>query len=427
MSTWRYVAIPIDAAAPTRAKRTGEMSGTTAADVRASLRRIGFRVVRMQEVRANPRRDSGGAGGAGAETGLLVTLRARLHGYASARRREKRAELYDGLATMLASGVPLLEAVDTLLMTTRDARRSSLRLMLVELKEALRSGSALSDAMGGMPSWFEPSEIAIVAAGERSGTLESVLRGLSERHQSSGELTNRLTGALAYPFLVTLVGIAVVIFLSVGTLPELVGVLDDSGIEAPALTLHVMSFGQTIASHGLTIVVVAAVSLGALLLTSTALASRGWQPPRWMTRLRPRVVRRIAVARFSLQLGEMLRSGVPMADAIRVLAPTSGGSFRNLLTNAAARLERGDEFAHAFGDDIWFDAEYRRLLDVGQATGELDQLLDRIGQRYARQARRLIDRLTSLLEPAVILVLAALVGVVVMAAVLPLLRLQEII
>ena len=96
------------------------------------------------------------------------------------------------------------------------------------------------------------------------------------------------------------------------------------------------------------------------------------------------------------------------------------------LHTAADRVERGDELAAAMDDEHWFDGEFRGLLAIGQATGELDSLLERIGRRYARQAERLIDRLAALLEPSVILTLAVLVGLVVMAAILPLLRLQEV-
>ena len=92
---------------------------------------------------------------------------------------------------------------------------------------------------------------------------------------------------------------------------------------------------------------------------------------------------------------------------------------------AADRAERGEELPRRWTTSGWFDAEFRRLLDIGQATGELETLLERIGERYARQARRLIDRLATVLEPAVILALADLVGMVVMAALLPLLRIRE--
>jgi type II secretory pathway component PulF len=422
MTVWRYTAVPLRPEGGT-SPRSGELAAETPAELRASLRRIGLQVLDVRPVRSSQRPREQGAGWL---TELRAAVRERVEAHLRGRRRDQRAELYDGLATMLASGLPLLEAVDTLITATK-RRRSALRWMLVQVREALRSGSSLGDAMGTHPTWFDASEVATVRAGQHSGMLAEVLRSLSERHQRSAELAHRLIGALAYPFVVSLVGIGVVIFLSVKTLPQLVGVLVDSGIEPPALTEHVMAVGRGLASYGLLgagAVVVVAIPLGALVRTAIR---RGMRPPAALRRLSPRVMRRMAVSRFASQLSQMLRTGVPMVEALRVLAPTSGGAaFERQLRTAADRVERGAELSEALDDEHWFDAEFRRLLDIGQASGELDDLLERLGERYARQARRLIDRLTAILEPAVILTLAVLVGIVVMAAVLPLLRLQEI-
>ena len=150
--------------------------------------------------------------------------------------------------------------------------------------------------------------------------------------------------------------------------------------------------------------------------------------PLWLRRWSPHVLRKLAVARLSIQLAELLRTGVPMVDALRVVAPTTPGvTLRRRLLEAADRVERGEDIAAALDDEHWFDGEFQRLLQIGQTSGELDTLLDRLGHRYARQANRMIDRLATLLEPAVILTLAVLVGLVVMAAILPLLRLQEVV
>ena len=111
--------------------------------------------------------------------------------------------------------------------------------------------------------------------------------------------------------------------------------------------------------------------------------------PLWLRRLSPKLLRRMAVGCLSLQLAELLRSGVPMVEALRVLAPTTAGStpgntLRRRLVSAAERVERGEELSAALDDEHWFDPEFRRLLDIGQASGELDVLLERIGHRYAR-------------------------------------------
>ena len=230
-----------------------------------------------------------------------------------------------------------------------------------------------------------------------------------------------------------MVGLGVVVFLSVKTLPDLTQILTNAGIETPALTVKVMGFGQLLARHWLLILTVLLALAAALPVIRKMLATRQLELPDRLRRLYPRVLRRIAVARVSLQLAELLRSGVPMVQALRVLGPTASGStgtagsslHRRLMT-AADRVERGDELAAALDDELWFDPQFRRLLTIGQTTGELDALLERLGRRYTRQANRLIDRLTALLEPCVILTLAVFVGIVVMAAILPLLRWLEV-
>ena len=146
-------------------------------------------------------------------------------------------------------------------------------------------------------------------------------------------------------------------------------------------------------------------------------------------RLLPLAVRRLAVSRALLGIAELVRSGVPLVDALRVAAPAHRGLSRGLsvaLSDAARRIEQGRSVADALAEPAWFDAELRRLVSVGEAGGELDAVLVRIGERYERQVGRMVERLAALLEPAVIVVLAFFIGTVVMAAVLPLIRLQEV-
>jgi len=418
MTVWRYTALQ---RGPDRSvQRSGELSASCAADVRAELRRIGLQVIELRPIkqRSSDTRRSGGIFG-----GFVQAQ----HKYQRKRRRNERAELYDGLSTMLDSGLPLLEACETVAGSVR-RRRSALRSMLVDLGERLRCGSALASAMSEHPGWFDRSEIAMVEAGQHSGTLPDVLRTLSRHHERAGELGQKLAGALAYPMVVAVVGLGVVVFLSVKTLPDLAGVLADAGVETPPLTARVMWFGQFLAGNCV-ILAGGALALALAIIAGAGICvSRGIAPPAWLRELSPRLPRRLAVARLSVQLAALLRTGVPMVDALRVVAPTTTGiTLRQRLEDAANRVERGEDVAAALDDDYWFDAEFQRLLQIGQTSGELDTLLDRLGRRYARQANRMIDRLATLLEPCVILTLAVLVGIVVMAAILPLLRLQEVV
>lgn len=413
MSVFRYTAIPVAGIATRAELRRGELAGESASEVRASLRRIGLQVIDLRAVRSR-----GGAGGEAA----LGPWRAYLRN----RRLPERAELYDSLSTLLASGLPLVAALETVLEGSRDRRRA-LRTLALELREEIRSGASLAHAMRSHPTWFESAEIAMVEAAEHAGTLSHVLRTLSDRGERASELGQKLVGALTYPAIVTVVGIAAVLFLSTKTLPELARILTDAKVEVPALTARVIALGQGAVRYGPWIVagVLAALPLG--FAARSAMARSRLTFPRALRRLSPVLRRRMAVASFARGMAELIRSGVPAVEALRVLAPTARSvGLRRALETAANRAERGDELSAALDDRDWFDPEFRRLLEIGQASGELDGLLDRLGERQERQARRAIDRLAELLEPAAILVLAALIGVVVMAAILPMIRLQEV-
>lgn len=414
MTLWRYTAIPL--AGGTR--RTGELAGETPAEVRAALRRIGLQPLDVKRVR--DRRD----GTAARPWTALVDRHLR------ARRGPIKGELYDSLATMLEAGVPLLEALDTIAGSS-GRRARSVRVLLASMRDALRSGEHLAAAMRPHPSWFDPAEIAMVEAGQHAGELPSVLASLTDRHERSSELGARLVSALAYPAVVVLVGIGVVIFLSTKTLPDLSAILLGAGIEIPRLTRAVMWLGQGALSHGPIAVLLGALGACAAAVVWRRVAAHALGAPAWVRRLTPQVVRRAAVASTLLNLAELLRAGVPLVEALRIVAPTAGGpmtgGLRRLLADAAERLERGDPLSDALDDRFWFDDELRRLLVVGESGGELDDVLERVGQRDRRRARRLIDRLAALLEPGAILLLAVVVGIVVMAAVLPLVRMQEMI
>jgi general secretion pathway protein F len=430
---WRYVAVDGG-----RAERRGELAGGSAADVRASLRRIGLQVIDVRPLRSRKTRFKQHADEPRFMAGVGADLKGWWHARlrASRSRGSLRAEIYDSLATMMSSGLPLLDAVHTLVESRVEGRSrvsgSGVRSMLVEMREQLRGGDSLAQSMQTHPSWFDPIDIAMVEAGQHGGSLPVVLSGLAERHERSSDLAHRMWGALAYPLLVMLVGLGVVVFLSVKTLPDLTRILIDANIAIPTLTSQVMWFGQALAANWLWLVaLVLASAIGSIVVPRIfGRLSVPILPRRMSIHVRPpRILRQVHVGGLVIGLADLLRSGVPVVEALRVLAPAQRSrQLRTHLVEAAQRIERGDELSEALGGNSqWFDAELRRLLDIGQASGELDIMLTRIGERYQRRARRLIDRLTTLLEPAVLLLLALLVGIVVMAAILPLLSLQEII
>lgn len=428
MNLWRYRAVLMNEPGVTR---SGELAAETPADLRATLRRAGLQVIQIKRVRKH--QPSHGQ--------FLKSFVERWHKHLRTRRCASRAELYDNIATMIESGLPLTDAIETLL-ESRSNNRSALSTLLSDFRGKLRDGAPLSDAMTFRGDWFEPPEVAMVQAAQQSGELANVLRSLAARHQRAEAISQKLIGALAYPAVVSVIAFAVVIFMSTRTLPQLAALLIDNDIPVPGLTRVVMGFGQWLAGHWFlllaSIVVGPAIISGVSTYTrkriygrrANATANSGARSNYWtLSGFRPPyVLKQIVVGSFCAQLAELLRAGIPLVESLQIVAPTiKRHSFRSHVLHAAQSIEHGSDPAEAMAHKVWLDAEFTRLVEVGQNTGELDAMLRKLADRYQRSAERSIERLTRLLEPLVIVALAAIVGVVVMAAVLPLVRLQEII
>ncbi|NRA57218.1 MAG: type II secretion system F family protein [Phycisphaerales bacterium] len=410
MSLWRYKAVTASGL-----PRRGELAADSAVSARASLRRIGLTVLDVRPV-------------AGEGVRVPEPVSSSVYGVLRGRRRDAKAELLDALATLLASGVPLAEGLATL--AGARAKRSGVRRMMLQVEDAVRSGTPLADAFEAQPGWYDAAEVAVVRAGQARGELAQALRSLADRHTRTGELAGKLASALAYPAIVAVAGVAVVIFLSLGPLPRLVGILEQAGVEPPALTAAVIGSGEALAQWW-AILVAALISVA--LLASSAVRSistseRGW--PDAARRLVPQAIRGMALARLASELQSMTRLGVPLTDALRAAAQTFHGpvamSLRTNLEHAATRVEAGERLSRALDDPQWFADDLRRLIEAGETAGELPDLLERLADRLERRATRLTHRLAGLIEPAAIIMLAVMIGIVVLSAVLPLLKLREV-
>ncbi|MEQ8845664.1 MAG: type II secretion system F family protein [Phycisphaerales bacterium] len=410
MTLWRYKAVTAGGLS-----RKGELTADTAVSARASLRRIGLTVLDVRPVASERVR-------------VPASISSSLHGVLRGRRRDAKAEVLDALATLLASGVPLAEGLGTL--AGSRSKRSGMRRMLLQVEDAVRAGTPLADAFEAQPGWFDAAEVAVVRAGQARGGLAHALRSLADRHTRTGELAGKLASALAYPAIVAVAGVAVVVFLSLGPLPRLVGILDEAGVEPPALTAGMIALGEAIARWWAVILAgaISALLLAAWGVRAISTSERGW--PCAMRQLVPQALRGMALARLAGELQSMTRLGVPLTEALRAAARTFNGpvnlSLRTNLERAATRVEAGERLSQALDDPHWFADDIRRLIEAGETAGELPDLLERLADRLERRATRLTDRLAGLIEPAAIIMLAAMIGVVVLSAVLPLLKLREV-
>ena len=253
---------------------------------------------------------------------------------------------------------------------------------------------------------------------------------LADRKRLDGELSAQLVGALAYPLLVAAVALVVVVVLSTKALPELTGVLQSAGVEPPRLTRVVMRIGQVLAGYGTIVLALGVVAVVAVAVLLAFVRTRGiYLPDRVIVRL-PEVIRRLRTAAVSTQLAEMVCCGVRLPRALRIAAETQrgliAGGLGECLGRAADRIDEGEPLSGVLERSAWFSPEHTKLIVIGEASGELGDVLARLGASENRAARRAVERLTAALQPAAILLLAALIGIVVMSAIQPIVKLREI-
>ena len=412
MELWRYTAVRTEAG-QALAPRRGELMADSAVEVRASLRRIGWQVVELRRARK--------------PITIPIHLRQAFNRHLRRRRRDQRAEIFEGLCSLLESALPLIECLEVIGEEPQRWSGRARRQMLIEWREAMRSGASPAHAMSHHPSWFDAIDCAMVESGQHGGMLPGVLKHMAEREVRAGQLGHQLVAALTYPAIITAAAVGVAVFLSVRTLPDLANLLTTAKIEVPAITRWVMAGGQLAAHWGAVLLAgVAVVTAGGIVILRSAI-HRSPRVGRIAAACTPRVLRTWAVCMFARNLADLLRAGVPAVEAMRVLSTTLPIALSRVVTNAANEIESGGDLAQALDDPLWFSAQFRRLLHSGQAAGELEATLERMAQRDERRTERQINRLATLLEPAAILALATLVGTVVLAAVLPLTRLQEVI
>lgn len=408
MSVYRYTA----AQQVGRSSKVGVISAPSAIEARRMLRAIGLRPIQIKEITES--RTSLGA------LSATIVLHHRR------RRVGIKAEFYDAFATLLRSGVTPRDAL--LVLADSHRKSSGIGSLSRLLAEDIAQGIPLSDIARTHKTWFDDAECAVMEAGERSGELDVALSRLAERQTRLSDLGSRLASVLVYPILVSIAGIGVAIFLANHTLPQLAQVLRDANIDIPPLTQLVMLAGRFVLIYAIPI------GIAVLILFVSGIVILSSSRPKVTTLLvacSPRVLRRIATAESFLMLAELTESGLTLNESIRVTAPTARGLIGRSLAeewrSVANFIELGGSFDDSMSNRRWFTPEHQRLIAAGMHAGELAPTLRRVGERDRRNAHRLIDRISTLIEPASIVLLTFFIGAIVLAAVLPIVKLQEIV
>lgn len=327
------------------------------------------------------------------------------------------------LAVLLDAGIPLVEALQTL----RDKEpAASVRDTLDDVIELVRNGLPLSGALGRRPQTFDELMRAIVAANERTGQLASALAQHARYLAWVENLRSRLFAAAVYPLMLLGVGMLVILFLLLYVLPRFSSILDGLGNDLPWGSRVLIGFGQTAGQHPLSVLgafaslVIAVLAVARRPATQVRLQSMAWRVPGIGSRLKV-----LALARLYRSLAMLLSAGLPVLPALRIVQNVVAAPWRAAVGQAAAKVECGERLSEALESEALATPVARRMVRVGERSGELATMLERAAAFHDDEVQRLTELLTRAINPALMLVMGIVIGGIIVLMYLPIFQLVE--
>ncbi len=324
------------------------------------------------------------------------------------------------LATMIGAGLSLLESLEVL---AQQAESPGLRNVCDKICNELRSGSDLSSAMATCPKAFDTLYISMVSAGEASGQMDVILERLAEYVEASDELRREIKSAMTYPIISLVLVLSITMFLMLGVVPTFRDVFESLDTELPALTLHVLNTSAWLKANYIAVFGVMFGSVaGFMMFKKSGRGELIWHHFLLRMPVFGVLVKKIALARFSRTFATLIRAGVPIMGTLDIVADTSGNRVvSNVVHKAKDSVRVGNMLSEPLMESNVFPPMVTRMIAIGEKTGALEQLLEKIAEFYDGQVKAAIQSLTSLIEPILISFMGGIVGLVVLSVFLPIL------
>ncbi|MCC6213623.1 MAG: type II secretion system F family protein [Polyangiaceae bacterium] len=324
-------------------------------------------------------------------------------------------------ATMIDAGLPLVQCLDILASQQKNKR---FQVVLKDVKSSVEQGTTFSDALRRHPTVFDTLFVNLVQAGEAGGILDTIMTRLSVYIEKRQKLITQVRGAMVYPSVVVVIAAGVMTVLLTFVIPAFENMFKDFGggkEQLPKLTQIMMAVSHGFVSYLPLIVLVVAGVVGAFMYTYRQPKGKAfWHRLLLNLPIVGSVLRKIAVARFTRTLGTLLQSGVPILDALDICARTAG----NVIIEAAVlhvrqKISEGKNMAEPLTETKVFPDMVVQMIAVGEQTGALDQMLNKIADFYEEETDVAVAALTSSLEPIMMVGVGGMVGVVLVSMYLP--------
>ncbi len=327
------------------------------------------------------------------------------------------------LSTMVGAGLPIIRSFQIL---EEQTTNSVLRKMASQIRENLEGGLALNEILSRYPKTFSPMYVSMVRAGEISGALDTVLDRLADTLERDWEINSKVKSASVYPIMVMSIAILVVIFILMFVMPTFVESYASTDVELPAFTMFFLNISYFLKEHFVRLV------LSAILL---AIGLKAWghtsKGRLFLDSLYLKIpivgkaINRVAVSRFTRILGTLIKSGVPILQALEVLQGVVGNRvIGDAIGHARDSIREGQSIAAPLAATKVFEPMVPQMIAIGEETGTLDHMLERMSAYYDNEVTLTVDAILKSLEPILIIFISAIIGMIVVATYLPIFNLM---
>ncbi|CUA80936.1 type II secretion system F family protein [Anoxybacillus suryakundensis] len=321
-------------------------------------------------------------------------------------------------ATLLKAGVTIVDATRILAEQTES---KALKKALTHIEEQLRSGQLLSTAMTNHPNIFPPLVINMIRAGEASGSMEETLERLADHFEKVHRTRQKIVSALAYPVVVGIIAVIVVIFLLVSVVPTFVSMFADFGAELPAITKFVLRASEVMQTYWWGVILLMFMMYGLLLLLKKQKKTKYYLD---VIVLRMPIfgsmMQKAVLARMTRTLSSLFSSAVPILQALAIVeAVVENEVVARVIRTSRDALERGESLTEPMKRHWAFPPLVTQMIAIGEQTGSLDAMLAKVADFYEAEVEAATDRLKSLIEPLMIVLLASVVGTIVTSILVP--------
>jgi len=324
-------------------------------------------------------------------------------------------------STMIDAGLPLVQGLNIL---GEQTENKTFKIMLKRITKDVEGGSTLADALGKHPKVFDSLFVNLVAAGETGGILDTILQRLAAYIEKAEKLKSQIKGAMTYPIIVVAIAIIVIAVIMVFVIPVFQDMFASFGKALPVPTQVVVSMSEF--TKGNILYMIGGLIVFVWVFRRYAKTTSGKKNIDSVLLKLPifgELIKKVAVARFTRTLGTMVSSGVPILDALEITAKTAGNVIvEEVIHDARSSIAEGQTIAEPLSETDIFPGMVTQMISVGESTGALDAMLEKIADFYDDEVDAAVSAMTSMLEPLLMLFLGGSIGGLVIAMYLPIFK-----